>query len=118
MKRIILLSVGWVAVGCALIGLFLPIIPTVPFLLVALWAFGQSSERLRQRILSDPVFGPDIRKWQERGAIRRSAKIFATLAMAGSVVLAFWFGVPILIVSVQSLILFCVAIFIVSRPEA
>lgn len=118
MKRIILLSIGWIAVACAFIGAFLPVLPTVPFLLVALWAFGQSSEHLRQRLLSDPVFGPDIRRWQERGAIRRSAKVLATIAMCGSLVIALWLGLPGFIVAVQAVVLLCVAIYILSRPEA
>ena len=73
--RVVYLGVGWLAGSCAFIGAFLPILPTVPFLLVALWAFGRSSDRLRERLLADPVFGPDIRRCQEPGAIRRGAKI-------------------------------------------
>ena len=92
--RIIYLGIGWFGVGCALIGAFLPIVPTVPFLLVALWAFGRSSERLRQRLLADPVFGPDIRRWQERGAIRRPAKLLSVLAMSSSVAISLLIGVP------------------------
>ncbi len=117
MKRMIWLAIGWIAVGCAFIGLLLPIVPTVPFLLVAIWAFGRSSERLRQRLLSDPVFGPDIRKWHERGAIRRSAKLFATVAMASSVLISLWLGMPFYIVIPQAVILFCVGVFIVTRPD-
>lgn len=118
MKHIIWLTVGWISVGCAFIGLLLPIVPTVPFLLVAVWAFGRSSERLRERLLSDPVFGPDIRKWQERGAIRRPAKIFATVAMMSSVFISLWMEVSVYIVAAQAIILLSVAAFIVSRPEA
>ncbi len=118
MRHIIWLTVGWIAVGFAFIGLLLPIVPTVPFLLVAIWAFGRSSERLRERLLSDPVFGPDIRKWQERGAIRRSAKVFATVAMMFSVLISLWLGMPAYVVAIQAVILLSVAAFIVTRPEA
>lgn len=118
MTRIIWLSVGWIAVGLAFVGLILPIIPTVPFLLVALWAFGRSSERLRQRLLSHPVFGRDIREWQERGAIRRPAKIWASGAMAFSILLSLWVGLPAFVVAIQGAILLSVAVFIVTRPEA
>lgn len=116
--RLIYLGVGWLAVGCALIGVFLPILPTVPFLLIALWAFGRSSERLREKLLADPVFGPDIRRWQERGAIRRSAKLLSVTAMAGSVAISLALGVPARAVIIQAIILSAVAVFIITRPEA
>lgn len=116
--RVVYLGVGWLAVSCAFIGAFLPILPTVPFLLVALWAFGRSSDRLRERLLADPVFGPDIRRWQERGAIRRGAKILSVVAMSASVAISLALGVPVQAVSVQATILAAVALFIITRPEA
>ncbi|MEZ5726072.1 MAG: YbaN family protein [Paracoccaceae bacterium] len=118
MTRFIWLIVGWVAVGLALIGLALPIVPTVPFLLVAVWAFGRSSERLRERLLSDPIFGPEIRKWQEDGAISRSAKVLSTVTMAGSLVLGIWLDLPTYALSIQAIILTGVAAYILSRPDA
>ena len=116
--RVVYLGVGWLAVSCAFIGAFLPILPTVPFLLVALLAFGRSSDRLRERLLADPVFGPDIRRWQERGAIRRGAKILAVVAMSASVAISLALGVPVQAVAVQATILAAVALFIITRPEA
>ena len=118
MTRIIWLSLGWIAVGFAFVGVFLPIVPTVPFLLVAAWAFGRSSERLRQRLLSDPIFGPDIKRWHERGAIRRPAKVFASLAMGGSILIGLFLGLPAYVLAVQAIILLSAAAFILSRPEA
>ena len=116
--RVVYLGVGWLAVSCAFIGAFLPILPTVPFLLVALWAFGRSSDRLRERLLADPVFGPDIRRWQERGAIRRGAKILSVVAMSASVAISLALGVPVQAVAAQATILAAVALFIITRPEA
>lgn len=115
--RWLYLAIGWIAVACAAIGAFLPILPTVPFLLVALWAFSRSSDRLRRRLLADPVFGPDIRRWQEHGAIRRPAKLLAVAAMAGSVGIAVVLGLPVIAIAAQAVVLSAVAIFIVTRPE-
>ena len=116
--RVVYLGVGWLAVGCALIGALLPILPTVPFLLIALWAFGRSSDRMRERLLADPVFGPDIRRWQERGAIRRGAKILSIGSMSASVVISLLLGVPVQAVAIQAVILAAVALFILTRPES
>ncbi|NHF72931.1 YbaN family protein [Paracoccus xiamenensis] len=116
--RVLYLGIGWLAVGFAFVGVFLPILPTVPFLLIALWAFGRSSERLRARLLADPVFGPDIRRWQERGAIRRSAKVLSLTAMTASVALSLAIGVPPQAVTIQAAVLTAVGLFILSRPEA
>ncbi|MFD1795123.1 DUF454 domain-containing protein [Paracoccus aurantiacus] len=115
--RLIYLTIGWIAVGCAVVGAVLPIVPTVPFLLVALWAFSRSSERLRQRLLADPTFGPDIRHWQERGAIRRPAKVMAIVAMAGSVAIGLLMHLPALAITAQAIVLSAVSLFIVTRPE-
>ncbi|MDO5603766.1 MAG: YbaN family protein [Paracoccus sp. (in: a-proteobacteria)] len=115
--RLVYLGIGWAAVGLALIGTFLPIMPTVPFLLIAIWAFGRSSERLRQKLLNDPVFGPDIRRWHERGAIRRSAKVLAISAMSASIVISWAVGLPPVALAGQTAILAAVAVYIATRPE-
>ena len=65
---------GLFCVGLALIGVFLPLLPTVPFLLLASFFFARSSERLHSWILSHPTFGPMIDDWNSRGAIRPRAK--------------------------------------------
>lgn len=118
MRRLIYLGIGWVAVALGAIGVFLPVFPTVPFLLVAAWAFSRSSERLREKLLNHPVYGPDIRRWQERGAIRRPAKYLSLAAMGGSLVISFLLGVPAVALAVQAVVLGAVAVFIVRRPEA
>ena len=118
MRRIIYLSIGWLAVGCGVLGTFLPIIPTVPFLLIAVWAFGRSSDHLRERLLSNPVFGPDIRRWQEQGAIRRPAKFLAVGMMAASVGIAALLHIPAYAIALQASILGVAALFILSRPDS
>lgn len=115
--RLIYLAIGWIGVGLAFIGVFLPIFPTVPFLLIALWAFGNSSERLKQKLLANPHFGPDIRRWQERGAIRPSVKAFSVLAMGSSVVISLALRAPLWAVSIQAIVLAMVSIYIVTRPN-
>lgn len=111
------LTIGWVALGLGVIGLFLPIMPTVPFLLVAIWAFTGVSDRLRRRILRDRNFGPLIRDWMRRGAIPVGAKIWSVLAMGAGVAWSVFLAVPLWLLVGQTAICTAVAIYIVTRPS-
>jgi uncharacterized protein len=66
------------------IGLFVPVLPTVPFLLVAAWAASRSSPRLHRWLLAHPRFGRQLRDWNEAGVVPRRAKWLATVMMAMS----------------------------------
>lgn len=111
------LAVGWTFVALAVVGIALPLVPTVPFLLVAAWAFARSSPVLRQRILDHPTYGPPVRAWQERGAVGPVARIWAITAMSGGVFLSWWIGVPVWAVAIQGSICTMVAIFLLTRPK-
>jgi len=88
--RRVYLFLGLLAVALGAIGIFLPILPTVPFMLLAAFFFARSNPVWEQRILDHPRFGPPIRAWRERGAIGRGAKLAAILAMSGSAALGLW----------------------------
>ena len=77
-----LLAVAAFALG--VVGAFLPVLPTVPFLLVAAWAAGKGWPAFEAWLLRHPRFGPPVQRWRERGAIGRGAKWFATVMMAAS----------------------------------
>lgn len=111
-------GLGWAAVGLATAGVFLPILPTTPFLLVAAWAFARSSPELAERLRNHPRFGPFLRDWQERGAIPVKAKITAIVLMAAS------FGILTLttrnvwILAGVGATLTAVAVYLITRPNA
>src|SRR5690606_41134853 len=69
---ILLRLAGAGAVGLALAGTVLPLLPTTPFLLVAAWAFARSSPRLDAWLHAHPRLGPPLAAWQARRAIPRS----------------------------------------------
>lgn len=117
MRRRIWLVVGWIFTIIALIGIPLPVLPTVPFLLVAAWAFAKSSPRLEQQILDHPTYGPPVRAWQEHGAVGRTAKIWAITAMSGGIVISWWADMPIWVVATQAAICTAVGAFLLSRPD-
>ena len=118
MIRGILIAIGLTSLALGAIGLFLPLLPTVPFVLLAALCFANTSERLHGWLLSHRIFGPQIVNWNERGAISRRTKWVASASLVGSFILAILFGFGPLVLTVQALCLLGVAIFIWSRPDA
>lgn len=112
------LAMGWLALTLGLIGLVLPVMPTAPFLIIAVWCFAKSSPRLSARITRHPKFGPPIRAWRKRGVVARPAKIWATLAMGGGVGWSLWLGLDPRLIAAQALVCSAVALWLVTRPEA
>jgi len=77
-----LLALASLALG--VVAMFLPVLPTVPFVLLAAWAASRGWPALDAWMLAHAHFGPAIRQWRAHGAVPRRAKWFATLAMSGS----------------------------------
>ena len=73
-----------------IIGLALPVMPTVPFLIVALWAASKGWPQLETWLLNHPKYGPDLIAWREHRQIRRRNKIIAILMMASGYLIS-WF---------------------------
>jgi len=116
--RYLWFSMGWLTLGLGVIGVFLPVLPTVPFLLLAVWAFARSSPRLGARIMRHPKFGPPIRAWRKRGVIGRRAKIWAVSGMAVGIGWTIWLGLDPRMIAVQVLGCVVVAAWLLSRPES
>ncbi len=115
--RWLMLGIGWFAVGLGVLGAFLPLLPTTPFLLVAAWAFGRSSKRLRLWLYESRLFGPLLQNWQKHGAIPSWAKAMAVAAMTLAFIgLMQRDAIPVWALSLVGLTLLAVAIWIVSRP--
>lgn len=116
--RILWATAGWIALALALIGIPLPLMPTVPFALLAAFCFARSSERIHAWILRHPVFGPSVRDWQQHGAIHRRAKYYATASFLGSIAIGVFLALPPFALAAQAIILCLCAAFIWSRPDA
>lgn len=117
MKRTILISLGWLCVGLGFVGVFVPGIPTTIFLIIALWAFTKSSEKLRHWLLNHKRFGPILNNWQEHKVVPRRAKILMVVLMSLAVVL-FYYSLQNLYLTIGLIIiLVSVAIYVISLPS-
>jgi uncharacterized membrane protein YbaN (DUF454 family) len=109
------LAIAFVALG--VVGVFLPIVPTVPFLIAAAAAASRGWPWLDRKLTLHPRYGPSIVRWRERRAISRPAKTWATLGMAtGAGALWLFALAPWLRWSVVALLV-CVGCWIWTRPD-
>lgn len=116
--RFLYAALGLLSLGLGVLGIVLPLLPTVPFLLLAAFFFAHSSERLHSWLISHRTFGPMILDWNERGAIRPAAKKAATLSIAAVLLLSFILGAPSHVILIQIVVLTAVLTFIWTRPGA
>lgn len=122
--RPLLIAIGTVSLGLGVFGMFVPIMPTTPFLLLTAFCYGRSSERLHRWLVEHPRLGAYVVGFLYGGGIPKRAKRAALLTLwpgiALSVTVIRWrvdnplvsVGVPLLIVAIAS----AVTVFIITRP--
>jgi len=115
--RSIYMLAGFLMTALGIVGVFLPLLPTTPFLLVAAWCFSRSSPRFEQWLLDHRTLGPPLANWRREGAISARAKIAAVglIALSYALLLYRLQPSPALAISV-GLVLACSIAFIVTRP--
>lgn len=106
------------SLALGLIGMAVPMLPTVPFLILTAWAAGKSSPALERWLLRHPKYGHPIRLWRERGVVSRNAKWLASIGMLVSAI-ALWIGAaPVALRTGTPIIMAAVAVWLWLRPEA
>jgi len=82
--RVVLVTAGTSSLALGVIGIFVPLLPTTPFVLLAAGCYARASTRLHDRLLRSRMFGPMIREWQRHRSIRYRTKLVAIATMAVS----------------------------------
>lgn len=81
MKKTLFIIIGSISLGLGIVGIFLPILPTTPFLLLSAAMYAKSSDKLYDKLMSHKIFGRYIRSFQEERAIPLHGKIIAISTM-------------------------------------
>ena len=115
--RALWLTLGLISTACGIAGAVLPLVPTTPFLLLATYAFAQSSPRLHTWLVTHPRLGPPIADWNAHGAISRRAKMSAIAVMAATFLVSAIAGVSGTVLLIQAVVLCGAAAFILTRPD-
>jgi hypothetical protein len=116
--RPVFLAIGFVCVGLGGLGAVLPLLPTTPFLLIALWAFSRSSDRFHHWLYTHPRFGPRLQAWNEHGVVPVKVKLSAISAMLVSLgLMVFVARVKWPVLAVSGALMLVGATYVLSRPS-
>ncbi len=116
-RRWLWLCLAYLCLGLGIVGIFLPGLPTTPFVLLAAYAAARGSKRLHAWLLGHRVFGPMIRDWQAQGAVSRRAKWLAITTMAACAVVMFLTAPQPWMAATGTAIMAVVAMWLWRRPE-
>ena len=117
MKKIILITIGWLCVGLAFVGTFVPGIPTTIFLIVALWAFAKSSKKFHSWLLNHKKFGPILQNWESHKVVPRKAKILMVILQISAVIIFHYSLQNIYLTAILIITLIFVARYVLSLPS-
>lgn len=114
-QRLLWMLAGLVSLLLGIVGIFLPLLPTAPFVLLAAFCFSRGSERLEAWLVNHRRFGPMVAAWRRNRAVPLRAKQLATAMMAASAI-GTWFIVHSPWRWAPAIVCSCVALWLWSLP--
>lgn len=106
-KRRLLIGAGTLSTGLGIIGIFVPILPTTPFLLLAAACYMRSSERFYQWLINNRILGAYVRNYIEGKGMPVKIKMFTILLLWLTIALTIVFGVQNIVIKI---VLICIAV--------
>lgn len=116
-RKFFFLSVGLLSLTVGIVGLFVPLLPTTCFVLLAAYCFSKSSDRLYQRLIQHPRFGRTILSWQKYRVIQVPIKCWASTMISISALIIWFQPLAIVIKLTVSVFLLLLVLFIWSCPH-
>ena len=117
MTRFMAAMLAYFFLALALVGIFIPGLPTVPFLLLTAWFAARGSDRLHAWLYAHPHLGKLIINWEQQGAISRTSKVIAVLMLTISWVAMFFRMDNVYALAGVAVLFSTVAAYLISRPE-
>jgi uncharacterized membrane protein YbaN (DUF454 family) len=109
---------AWLSFILGIIGAFLPVLPTTPFLILSALLFSKSSPKFHIWLLNLPIAGEGIRDWDENKVIRLKAKILCGIMMTLSLLSMWLFAkVHIMVKIFSTILLLSVGAFVFTRKS-
>ena len=116
-KKFIFTGLGSLSVLAGIIGIFFPVLPTTPFLLLALWFYGKSSPRMHDKILNNRFFGEYLRRYREGLGIPLTTKVISISFLWLTGLISIFFVVENVFVQIgMGLIMLAVSVHLLRKP--
>jgi uncharacterized membrane protein YbaN (DUF454 family) len=117
-RNYLYLIFAYLCAGLGIIGAFLPVLPTTPFLLLAAWAATRGSPELHRWLHDHPRFGPPLIAWETNRAVSVPAKWLACVLMTSSWVVMLLLTETWVVPAITGVMFVSVGGFLVTRPTA
>ncbi|MBP9673602.1 MAG: YbaN family protein [Bacteriovoracaceae bacterium] len=88
-KKYFFITIGFIFLFLGIIGIFLPLLPSTPFLILTAFCFNRGSDKFHTWLMHHPLLSPPLLDWQKNRRIRRKYKILTTLTLAFSSLFVF-----------------------------
>ncbi len=111
------LILAYSCAGLGIVGAFLPLLPTTPFLLLAAWAATRGSPELHRWLYGHPKYGPLLVAWQEKRAVSTQAKLLACALATISWVIMLLMTDGWIVPAVTGTLFLCGGTYLVTRPS-
>lgn len=117
-KRLLYMAFGWAMFILGFIGAFLPVLPTTPLMLLALWGFSNRSESVHNWLYNHPKFGPSLQQWDQHRVIPLKAKLTALIMMCISAsYLIFFSSAPTIVIIISLGLMLFGILYVLSKPS-
>ncbi|ESR26734.1 YbaN family protein [Lutibaculum baratangense] len=114
--RYLLMALGWLAIALGMVALVLPLVPTVPFLILAAMCFAKSSPRVHDWLVEHKRFGPPIRDWRDHGAVGRGLKLSTVGGFAAALAFSAAMGLGAWMLAAQAAFAAAAVSYVLTRP--
>ena len=118
MARLAALIIAYFFLALAIVGIFLPGLPTVPFLLLTAWFAARGSDRLHSWLYAHPHLGKLLIDWEQQKAISRTSKVIAVIMLTASWAVMYHRLDDVWLLAGIAVLFVIIATYLVSRPES